>query len=60
MVDVSGGESGWKNGSGLCAFSCWFDYGVVLQFVDVPFPPGHPLANSDQIPIRLPHLDEYP
>jgi hypothetical protein len=58
-MDVSG-EHGRKNGGGLCAFFCWTDYGGLLQFVDAPFPPGHPLYNSDQTPIHLPpHLGEH-
>ena len=60
-VDVSGGEHGRKDGDdGRCAFSCWTDYGGLLQPVDDPFPPEHPLANSDQIPIHPLHLGEYP
>jgi hypothetical protein len=58
VVVVSGGEHGWKNGDGQYAFSCSIDYGGVLHSVDTP--PRHLLTNSDQIPIHLPHLGEYP
>ena len=60
VVDVSGGTRGRKNGAALCVFSCWFDCGVLLHFVDVPCPLGHPLAHSDQIPNHPPHSGEYP
>jgi hypothetical protein len=57
-VDVSGGGHGRENGDGQSAFSCSIDYGGVWKFVDTP--PAHLLTNSDQIPIRLPHLGEHP
>src|SRR5258707_11362376 len=60
VVAVSGGERGWKDGDGRRVFSCWFDCGAVSQFVDVHFPPGNPLAHSDQIPNHPPRLGEYP